>query len=91
MDERIKKAQLARLSRIEGQVRGVARMVEEDRYCIDVINQVRAVRAAIDKVEQDILHDHLQHCVAHAFHAGSEHDRQTKIDELIEVLDSRRR
>ncbi len=59
MDERLKKSQLARLSRIEGQVRGVARMVEEDRYCIDVINQVRAVRAALDKVEQEILHDQL--------------------------------
>ena len=80
-----------RLSRIEGQVRGVARMVEEDRYCIDVINQVRAVRAALDKVEQEILHDHLQHCVAHAFHAGNDRDRQIKIDELMEVLDSRRR
>ena len=57
MDERLKKSQLARLSRTEGQVRGVARMVEEDRYCIDVINQVRAVRAALDKVEQEILHD----------------------------------
>jgi len=90
MDDRVKKAQLARLSRIEGQVRGVARMVGDDRYCIDVINQVRAVRAALDKVEQEILHDHLQHCVAHAFHAGSERDRRTKIDELIEVLDSRR-
>lgn len=86
----MKKAQLARLSRIEGQVRGVARMVEEDRYCIDIITQVRAVRAALDKVEQEILHDHLQHCVAHAFHAGSERDRQIKIDELLEVLDSRR-
>jgi len=91
MDDRIKKSQLARLSRIEGQVRGVARMVEEDRYCIDVMTQVRAVRAALDKVEQEILHDHLQHCVAHAFHAGSERDRQIKIEELIEVLDSRRR
>ena len=90
MDERLKKAQLARLGRIEGQVRGVARMLEEDRYCIDVINQVRAVRAALDKVEQEILHDHLQHCVAHAFHGGSERERQTKIDELIEVLDRRR-
>lgn len=90
MDDRMKKAQLARLSRIEGQVRGVARMVEEDRYCIDIITQVRAVRAALDKVEQEILHDHLQHCVAHAFHAGSERDRQIKIDELLEVLDSRR-
>jgi len=79
-----------RMRRIEGQVRGIARMVEEDRYCIDVINQVRAVRAALDKVEQEILHDHLQHCVPHAFHAGSERDRQTKIDELMEVLDRRR-
>ena len=81
----------ARLSRVEGQVRGVARMVEEDRYCIDVINQVRAVRAALDKVEQEILHDHLQHCVAHAFHAGDDRERQVKIDELMEVLESRRR
>jgi DNA-binding FrmR family transcriptional regulator len=68
---RIKKSQRARLGRIEGQVRGVARMVEEDRYCIDVLTQIRAVRAALDKVEQEILHDHLQHCVAHAFHAGN--------------------
>ncbi len=90
MDEKIKKSQLARLGRIEGQVRGVARMVEEDRYCIDVITQVRAVRAALDKVEQEILHDHLQHCVAHAFHAGNERERQTKIEELMEVLDKRR-
>jgi CsoR family transcriptional regulator, copper-sensing transcriptional repressor len=90
MDDRVKKSQLARLGRIEGQVRGVARMVEEDRYCIDVLTQIRAVAAALDKVEQEILHDHLQHCVAHAFHAGSEKDRQIKIDELIEVLGKRR-
>jgi DNA-binding FrmR family transcriptional regulator len=90
MDEKQKKSQLARLSRIEGQVRGVARMVEDDPYCIDVLTQIRAVRAAIDKVEQEILHDHLQHCVAHAFHAGNAKDRQTKIDELMEVLDKRR-
>lgn len=91
MDEKLKKSQLARLSRIEGQVRGVARMIEEERYCIDVLTQIRAVRAALDKVEQETLNDHLQHCVAHAFHAGSEKDRQVKIDELLEVLDSRRR
>ena len=90
MNESLKKSQLARLGRIEGQVRGVARMVEDDRYCIDVINQVRAVRAALDKVEQEILHDHLQHCVAHAFQPAPR-DRQTKIDELMEVLDTRRR
>ena len=91
MDEKLKKSQLARLSRIEGQVRGVARMIEEERYCIDVLTQIRAVRAALDKVEQETLGDHLQHCVAHAFHGGSEKDRQIKIDELLEVLDSRRR
>jgi DNA-binding FrmR family transcriptional regulator len=91
MDEKIKKSQLARLGRIEGQVRGVARMIEDERYCIDVLTQIRAVRAALDKVEQETLGDHLKHCVAHAFHAGSEGDRQTKIDELLEVLESRRR
>ena len=91
MDEKQKKSKLARLGRIEGQVRGVARMVEQERYCIDVLTQIRAVRAALDKVEQEILHDHLRHCVAHAFHAGSARERQTKIDELLEVLDNRRR
>jgi CsoR family transcriptional regulator, copper-sensing transcriptional repressor len=91
MDEKIKKSQLARLGRIEGQVRGVARMIEDERYCIDVLTQIRAVRAALDKVEQETLGDHLKHCVAHAFYAGSKGDRQTKIDELLEVLESRRR
>jgi len=90
MDDKQKKSQLARLGRIEGQVRGVARMVGEDRYCIDVLTQFRAVRAALDKVEQEILHGHLRHCVAHAFHGGSARERQTKIDELMEILDSRR-
>jgi DNA-binding FrmR family transcriptional regulator len=91
MNEKLKESQLARLSRIEGQVRGVARMIAEDRYCIDVLTQIRAIRAALDKVEQQTLGDHLRHCVAHAFHAGTDGERQTKIDELLEVLDSRRR
>jgi CsoR family transcriptional regulator, copper-sensing transcriptional repressor len=91
MDGKLKKSQLARLGRIEGQVRGIARMIEEDRYCIDVLTQIRAVRAALDKVEQATLGNHLEHCVAHAFHAGSEKDRQIKIDEILELLDSRRR
>ncbi|MDI1283201.1 MAG: metal-sensitive transcriptional regulator, partial [Reyranella sp.] len=60
------------------------------RYCIDVLSQIRAVRAALAKVEQETLNDHLQHCVTHAFHAGSEKDRRNKIDELIQVLDNRR-
>jgi len=90
MNDKIKKAQLARLGRIEGQVRGVARMVEDDRYCIDVLVQLRAVQAALRKVETEVLHDHLNHCVTHAFEAGSARDRQAKIDELIEVLGSTR-
>ena len=91
MDEKLKKSQLARLGRIEGQVRGVARMIEEDRYCIDVLTQIRAVRAALDRVEQETLSDHLQHCVAHAMGSGSKEDRQRTIDELIAVLESRKR
>lgn len=91
MDEKLKKSQLARLGRIEGQVRGIARMIEEERYCIDVLTQIRAAKAALDKVEQGTLGDHLQHCVAHAFHAGTDKERQTKIDEILEVLDGRRR
>jgi DNA-binding FrmR family transcriptional regulator len=55
----------------------------------DILTQIRAVRAALDKVEQGVLRDHLQHCVTNAFHAGSRRDRQTKIDELMELLESR--
>ncbi|MBV9833015.1 MAG: metal-sensitive transcriptional regulator [Alphaproteobacteria bacterium] len=91
MDDKIRKSSLARLARIEGQVRGVSRMVEADRYCIDVLTQIGAVRAALDKVEQEILRDHLGHCVAHAMGSGSKAERQRTIDELIAVLDSRKR
>jgi len=90
MDPKIKQGQLARLGRIEGQVRGVSRMVEEDRYCIDVLVQLRAVQAALRKVEQEVLQDHLKHCVTDAFAGGSARDRQAKIDELIEVLGNSR-
>jgi DNA-binding FrmR family transcriptional regulator len=60
----------ARLSRIEGQVRGIQRMVDEDRYCIDVLTQVNAVKAAIDQVALSLLEDHVRHCVADAIKAG---------------------
>jgi DNA-binding FrmR family transcriptional regulator len=86
-----KKSRLARLGRIEGQVRGVARMIEDDRYCIDVLTQIRALRAALDKVEQEVLSHHLEHCVSDAFSAGNDHDRRTKVGELIKVLDRSRR
>ena len=78
---------LNRLNRIEGQVRGVARMVDEDRYCIDVLTQLQAVRAALRRVESEILKDHLDHCVTDALLDGDEPARRAKAAELIAVLD----
>lgn len=75
-----------RLKRIEGQVRGIARMVDEDRYCIDLLTQIQAVRAALHKVEEVILKDHVQHCVARAFANGDQLDQRQKVDELVAVL-----
>lgn len=77
---------LKRLSRIEGQVRGLSRMLEEDRYCIDIVTQVAAVRAALKKVEEEVLRDHVAHCVAHAIQSGDADAQRAKVDELIEVL-----
>ncbi len=68
-------------------MRGVARMVEEKHYCIDILNQIRAVRAALGKVEQEIVVDHCS--ATEAFHGGTQKERQTKIDEVIELLDNR--
>lgn len=81
-----KAARLKRLSRVEGQVRGVARMIEEDRYCIDIVTQIAAVQAALRRVEEDILRDHIGHCVAHAMASGDAADQKQKIDELMTVL-----
>jgi DNA-binding FrmR family transcriptional regulator len=77
---------LKRLKRIEGQVRGLARMVEEDRYCIDVVTQIAAVRAALKRVEEEVLRDHVAHCVEHAIASGDKADQRQKIAELMDVL-----
>jgi CsoR family transcriptional regulator, copper-sensing transcriptional repressor len=77
---------LTRLSRIEGQVRGVARMIEEERYCIDVLTQLQAIKAALRKVEEDVLKDHASHCVAHAIKSGDVNDQKQKFDELVELF-----
>jgi DNA-binding FrmR family transcriptional regulator len=81
-----KTSRLSRLNRIEGQVRGITRMVEEERYCIDILTQIAAIRAALQRVEQDILQEHIQHCVHHAFASGNAADQKKKIEELMEVL-----
>jgi DNA-binding FrmR family transcriptional regulator len=78
---------LNRLSRIEGQVRGVARMVEEDRYCIDVLTQLQAVRAALSRVESEMLKDHLDHCIEAAITGGDATDQRQKAAELIQLLE----
>jgi DNA-binding FrmR family transcriptional regulator len=77
---------LKRLSRIEGQVRGLTRMVEEDRYCIDIVTQISAVRAALRKAEEEVLRDHIAHCVEHAIVSGDADEQRRKIAELMEVL-----
>jgi DNA-binding FrmR family transcriptional regulator len=75
-----------RLKRIEGQVRGLARMVDEDRYCIDIVTQISAVRAALRRVEEEVLRDHVAHCVEGAIASGNRADQRQKIAELMDVL-----
>ena len=87
MERENKPRLLNRLNRIEGQVRGVARMVEEDRYCIDILTQVQAVRAALAKVETEMLRDHLGHCIEGAIVSGNADEQRKKAAELIQLLD----
>lgn len=75
-----------RLKRVEGQVRGISRMVEDDRYCIDVMTQMQAVKAALGKVEEDILRRHAAHCVEEAIQSGDAADQRQKFDELVGLL-----
>ena len=82
----IKQSCLKRLNRIEGQVRGLSRMVTEDRYCIDVVTQISAVRAALRRVEEEILRDHVAHCVEHAIVSGNKAEQRRKIAELMDVI-----
>jgi DNA-binding FrmR family transcriptional regulator len=89
MRKEIRDKCLQRLSRIEGQVRGIARMVGEDRYCIDIITQIAAAQAALRKVENELLEDHVSHCVEHAIASGNAEDQRRKVAELMEVLNRR--
>jgi DNA-binding FrmR family transcriptional regulator len=86
MSKPSKASSLKRLSRIEGQVRGLARMVEEDRYCIDIVTQISAVRAALRRVEEEVLRDHITHCVEHAIVSGNAAEQRRKIAELMDTL-----
>ena len=86
MEANAKGSVLKRLLRIEGQVRGLARMVEEDRYCIDLVTQISAVRAALRRVEEEVLRDHISHCVEHAIVSRDAAEQRRKIAELMDVL-----
>jgi DNA-binding FrmR family transcriptional regulator len=86
MQTEAKAAVRKRLSRIEGQVRGLARMIDEDRYCIDIVTQISAVRAALRRAEEEILRDHVAHCVEHAIASGDKKDQREKIAEIMDVL-----
>jgi CsoR family transcriptional regulator, copper-sensing transcriptional repressor len=86
MRTEIKAPCLKRLKRIEGQVRGLARMVEQDRYCIDIVTQISAVRAALRRVEEEVLRDHVAHCVEYAVASGNKSDQRRKISELMDVI-----
>ena len=86
MHKQMKASCLKRLNRIEGQVRGLAKMVEDDRYCIDVVTQISAVRAALRRVEEEVLRDHVAHCVEHAIASGNATDQRRKVAELMDVL-----
>jgi CsoR family transcriptional regulator, copper-sensing transcriptional repressor len=76
-----------RLHRIEGQVRGIERMVDEDRYCIDILTQVAAVRTAIERLGFEILEDHVSHCVQAALASGDERSATAKSAELLAAVE----
>lgn len=80
-----------RLKRIEGQVRGLAQMVEDERYCIDILHQIQAVRAALAKVESAVLKDHAAHCVADAIRSNDPGEQEEKFGELIELFEKVKR
>jgi len=86
IDDETRGKALGRLRRIEGQVQGIQRMVEEDKYCVDILLQLTAVQGAVEQVQRLLLGRHVEACVADAVRSGSTRDRQKKMDELLEVF-----
>ncbi len=80
-----------RLKRIEGQVRGIAQMVEEDRYCIDILTQIQAVKSALAKAESEVLKQHAACCVAEAIASGDAEEQRIKFNELVDLFERKRR
>jgi len=86
INEETKRKAMARLNRIEGQVQGVQRMVQEEKYCVDILLQISAIQGALDQVRKILLGRHIESCVAEAMASGRPGDRQKKIEELLEVF-----
>ncbi len=86
VDPETKRRALSRLRRIEGQVQGIQRMIEEDKYCVDIMLQVSAVQGALEQVSKILMHRHIESCVLDSMKAGSERERARKIEELIAVF-----
>ena len=84
-------ATIRRLNRIEGQVRGIVRMLEDDRYCIDVLHQMQAVKAALARAESEILKAHAASCVDEAIQSGDANAQRKKVDELVDLFDKLKR
>ncbi|NHK27194.1 metal-sensitive transcriptional regulator [Parvularcula flava] len=82
---------ITKLKRIEGQVRGITKMLEEDRYCIDILHQMQAVKAALARAESDILKDHAAHCVDDTIASGNADEQREKVSELIDLFDKLKR
>ncbi len=84
-------AKINRLNRIAGQVRGVAQMIEQDRYCMDILHQIAAIKSALAKVETQVLKDHAACCVAEAIASGDESEQRAKFEELVDLLEKTRK
>ena len=80
---------VTRLRRIEGQVRGIAQMVEDERYCIDILTQLQAVKGALARAESEILRNHAACCVAEAIESGNAEEQRAKVDELVDLFAKR--
>lgn len=86
VDAGIKASNLRRLGRIEGQIRGIQRMVEEDRYCADILMQVTSAQEALRAVARALMRNHLTHCASHAIQTGTEEEKEAIYNELLEMI-----
>jgi DNA-binding FrmR family transcriptional regulator len=86
MEKTVTEKVLKNLNRAEGQIRGIAKMVEEERYCIDIVTQIAAARAALSRIESDLLRQHLGHCVHRAMNSKNASEQEKVIEELVGVF-----